>query len=306
VLGKAAIHKKPSVDEQIASAEALMELMETNKSLVQHFVKKKFSSYHRGAEHEDIHSEGMLGMMESLLYYSPSISKLSTFVAPYIKGAISNYISKKNFGTMHYQMRNKQYNTALDSLQLQGITNPTMTQLAEEMGVGLDAVQRFMSVLQSANAVEMDREEVNEVEDKMSLRPDEYVIMKERADVLGNALDSLPEDQRIVIRMLFFTQDGKQSSYTAISKRLAEYYNEIEAETQQQVSEVNKQRIKQLRSKGMKKLRENVSRHWSDSENTLASKFSKIGFFPQPDIEEEESYLDQFYDGELDFGNVAV
>jgi len=305
ILGKVAIHKKPTIDEQIASAKALEEIMETNKKLVSYFLRKKYPSYFDSAEREDITSEGVTGMLQSLIYYSPSKSKLSTFIAPFIKGAINDYISRKQFGSTHYHLRNKQYVIALDSLCQKGIEAPTMTQLAEEMDVGLDAVQRFMLVKQSANAVDMDREEVNEVEDTMSARPDEVVIMKERAELLDKALSRLPEDQRIVIEMLFYTINGKQSSYTAIGKKLVEHYNSNSI-TGQPVTEVKKEKVKQLRSRAMKTLRYHTEQQLSENENTLASKFAKIGIFPKTDVETEMSHLDHYNDDEWELDGIAV
>jgi RNA polymerase sigma factor for flagellar operon FliA len=294
VLEKSCRFKPPTVEEQIASAEALQELMETNKTLVQHFVRKRYPTYHKSAEHEDISSEGMLGMLKSLIYYSPEISKLSTFVAPYILSAISDYITKKNFGTMHYQMRNKKYVAALDQLELRGIRNPTMTQVAQEMGVGLDAVQKLISVLQSANAVDMDSNEVAEIEDAMCIKPEEYVVRKESVDIVYNSLKRLPKDQRIVIRMLYYTPDGKHSSYKAIGTKLVEHYMKVG----HPVTEIRKERIKQLRNKAMKSLREYVTMQMSETEHTLASNVAKIGVFPVSDIDEEMSHLVQCDDDE--------
>jgi RNA polymerase sigma factor (sigma-70 family) len=306
VLEKTFRHKPPTVDEQIASANALMELVESNKALVQRFLMQKYPTYHKSAEHEDITSEGTLGMMQSLIYYSPEISKFSTFVAPYIKGAISDYLSKKNFGTMHYQVQNKKYVAAMERLQLQGVQSPSITQIAKEMGKGIDAVHRLLSVIQAANAVDLDREEVMEIEDNMTLPPDELVIMKERADLLEEAMRELPEDQRIVIEMKFFTATGKPASDIAIGKKLAEYYAKMSAEGLP-VPEVKKDRVKQLRNKAMKRMRERAEKILSDTEMSLASKALKISEFPIADVDEEMSFLEQFGDeDEIEFGNYAL
>lgn len=226
--------------------EAMDVILATNDSLIISLINKHFPSY-RHSHMDDMCQEGRIALFEHAKYFDPEKGRFSTFIAPYIIDAVKNYICSLHEISTHYVGQLKRYRKAIEALRARGIDNPTFGQIAEEMHVGLDAVQRVHEISLNFNPISIEGDEKDkELSSPYDSTPDAIYEQNEFREQIGNAVASLPIDERRVVRETFFSDSAERELPLAV----------VADKLGMDISEVRR-----LKNLAMRRLRNNLQRH---------------------------------------------
>lgn len=202
-------------------SEAMEAIVEKNDNLILHLIGRFFSSY-KHSYADDMRQEGRTAIFEQATRYDPKRGTFSTFISPYIIDAIKLYICQVHGISTHYSSQIKRYRKAVEALQARGIEKPTYGDIAEEMHVGIDAVQRVHDVCCRVNAVSIEGDNKDrELCSPYETTPDAICERDDLCDRIAKAIHELPVDQRNVINESFFrSSDNKETPLADVAKAL--------------------------------------------------------------------------------------
>ena len=206
---------------------AMEQIIINNDNLIRSTIKRYYSSYRHNYA-EDMLQEGRRAILEHALDFDAAKGTFSTFIVPYIKDAIKLYICELHGLTTHYASQIKKYNKAIDALKATGVENPMFGEIAEKMGVGIDAVKRVhdMSAHMNAVSIEGDGKDKELYSDPYTTTPEVMAEVKDTKDTLHAAIAELPEKERQVITACFFAED-KELSLAVVAKLLGMDVSEV-------------------------------------------------------------------------------
>ena len=196
---------------QAGDKNARNELVEGNLRLVLSVVQR-FSN--RGENMDDLFQVGVIGLIKAIDNFNTDLDvRFSTYAVPVILGEIKKLF--RDGGTVKVSRSLKELSLRINAARehhskLCG-AEPTLSQLAEELG---ESVENITLAIQAAQpAVSLTPENREESDRQMDIpveSPEE-----ELADKIGLAevLKSLPEEDRLIIQLRFY--GGKTQSDTA-------------------------------------------------------------------------------------------
>lgn len=191
---------------------AMEQIITQNDNLILHLINKYYSSY-RHRYIEDMRQEGREAMFLHATDYDPEKGMFSTFITPYIIDAIKTYICSIHGISTHYSGQIKRFNKAIEVLRRRGIEHPTFGDIAEEMGVGIDAVQRVHEIVNHMNPISIEGDEKDkELTSPYDSSPDTIYEREEEIRSVSEAVNSLPSNERKVIMELFFRDSGNRET----------------------------------------------------------------------------------------------
>ena len=159
----------------------------------------------RGIEYDDLYSAGCMGLVKAYDAFDPARGVcFSTYAVPVILGEIKKLF--RDGGTVKVSRSLKELNLRVNAARehhrkLCG-TEPTLSQLAEELGESVENVAMAIQAAQPAMSLTPEgREDAEHQLDIPVESPEE-----ELADKIGLAevLESLPEEDRLLIRLRFY------------------------------------------------------------------------------------------------------
>lgn len=202
-------------------------------------------------EGADLESYGIFGLIDALQKFDPGRGfKFETYAIARIRGAIIDGLRSESWAPQLRQ-RARALEEAYVSLENRLGRSPTDAELAEFLGCSVEELARreaemgALSVLSlddmQAEAGEEDSRTLGEkLIDEKSPDPFGMVVGRELAEVLGEAIDRLPEKERLVVTLY--------------------YYEGLTAKEISQVMGLSAARISQLHSKAILRLRGRLSR----------------------------------------------
>ena len=162
-----------------------------------------------GVTFEDLLQVGTLGLIKAIdLYESDKNTKFSTYAIYFIKGEILHYL-RDNAPIVKapralQELITKISNT-IKELRQQGITNPTIEQISNIIGIETDKIEEVMKINSNKYTVSIDQ--INDDEDDYSLLDkmsfSEYTDdlgMYENKLLLTDLLSQLPQEMREIIQ----------------------------------------------------------------------------------------------------------
>jgi RNA polymerase sigma factor (sigma-70 family) len=203
---------------EAARRDAAEKIMEGNDALVMSILQRFFPTYINNSSMQDMLQEGRLGMYEALLTWKPEKGMFSTHAAFAIKHKMYEFASASSNLTPYYQSQIKKFNQAVDKLAARGITNPSANDIADEMKVGIEAVQRIAEMMKRNFSSMEEREESGSYAEDSHISPIDMVIEKDEKEALYKALTLLDQKQTMVIKELFFyEQNGSDKPDTLVN-----------------------------------------------------------------------------------------
>lgn len=208
---------------------AMEAIVVNNEKLVSHLIKKYYPSY-RHNYMEDLMNVGR----EAIFLHAPDFDpdlinpdsgkpyRFSTYITPYIVNALKLSTCDVHGITPHYAAQIKRLKRAIEKLNREGIENPTLDMLAEEMSVGVDAVQRAYELSCQVNPISIEGDEKDKsICDSYRNAPDAIYERKEFVDAVEKAVKKLPPDEYKVIECSYLSSsDAKEVPLTVVSQKL--------------------------------------------------------------------------------------
>lgn len=216
-------HDNPSI-------ELRNDIVVDNLGLVITIAKEYANSNH--VEIMDLIQEGSLGLMNAVEDFD--INKgfaFSTFATPYIKNSIRAYLSKHSHLITipsWVQAKKRKIQAAIDALTVSLERKPTNQEIVDYLkdGTTSDEIDNLLSY--NKDVYSLDYNLSNNSDDKLSLydliaddscSPSELALIKEKKEILKEAIDVLPERSKEILLARNSENDQKTL------KELAKKYN---------------------------------------------------------------------------------
>ncbi len=166
---------------------------------------------------EDLVSAGIVGLLEAIERYDPSMNAtLSTFADFRIRGAIIDEIRSMQWASKDARKKLEEVRNTYSELEKSLNRIATDEEVAEKLNITLDELYKTLSTVNTMNMICLEDLGVGKDGETLDIlecisREDERDMLdelnlKELRSALGNAIDGLPEKERLVVTLYYFEE----------------------------------------------------------------------------------------------------
>lgn len=182
-----------------------------------HFVLGRLGVTHwTGIDYDDLVSQGLLGVIESVDRFDPSYgTRLSTFATFKIRGKVLDYLRGLDWLPRAARQRVRQVQEAIEVLEAQLRRLPTDEELAKFLNMEMETLQQTL-LDSSRMVISLDEEQDLEGEGNISLheriideQQEDPSLLVENGELQGKLVDAikeLPERDQKVLSLYYFDE----------------------------------------------------------------------------------------------------
>jgi RNA polymerase sigma factor for flagellar operon FliA len=160
---------------------------------------------------EDLLSFGMLGLIKAVEKFDPDKGVIFETYASYrIRGEIIDYMRRNDWVPRGVRKKAQDIENAAEEFKKQNKREPTNYELAEILGVKPDEINHIISDIDRFNTVSFEeiiqdtiKTDCNFVSDET---PEVSLAQSELNDTLANAIENLPEREKLVITLYYYEE----------------------------------------------------------------------------------------------------
>ena len=224
------IEKFHSGDETLKK-EAIEYFVTKHTPFVGSLIKRKYPSFVEGHYH-DLLNSGVIGIILALDRFDPEKGRFITFCTNYILHEIIEYVSQNIYQmSSHYANQIKKINRAIDLLELEGNSDPSIADICELTHLRYETVRQAIITKNALNTVyldEVNEEIANTLAEPSTVCPEEYFEEVEKQDALEKALHSLDDISRYVVKNRFgLNKESQPLNLSEIARHLGVHIEEV-------------------------------------------------------------------------------
>jgi len=224
------------------------ELVVSHLPMVKFLVGKIASQLPPHLDREDLMSAAIVGLITAAERFDPNRGvQFKTFVEQRIRGTIMDELRSQDWLTRSVREKFKRLEREFASLEQKLGRNPTSEEVAGAMNMEMDDYFRLLEEVHFLSVVSLDDSWEDEdgssfglldvLEDKGSENPQEQMMAREMVDVMAEAIDALPEKERIVITLYYYEEMNLKEIGAVLSL------------TESRICQLHSQAVLRLRSK---------------------------------------------------------
>lgn len=193
------------------------ELIVKHMPMVRYLVGRIYPQLPPHLDQQDLTSAAMIGLIHAADRFDPSRGVLfKTFAEQHVRGTIIDEL--RSYDVLSRTMRDKykRLSRQLVSLEHQLGRNPTSEEVAESLGIGLDEYYDLLDDVHAYSFISLDDSWDDDDGNTLCLadvlceseakNPQQQVMMMQLVEELGQAIDTLPEKDRLVVT-LYYKED---------------------------------------------------------------------------------------------------
>ncbi|MHB8926030.1 MAG: FliA/WhiG family RNA polymerase sigma factor [Bacillota bacterium] len=229
------------------------ELILNYASLVKYIAGRLAMGMPPNVELDDLISYGIFGLIDAIEKFDPERGvKFETYAIARIKGAILDGLRAFDWAPHSLRQKARELERAYGDLEAKLGRSVSDEEVAGHLGISLEQLQGRLAGVSSLALLSLDDLWPNEgfgdglvrpldtIIDDNSPDPVAFVVFEEKKALLAEAIDKLPEKERLVVALY--------------------YYEGLTAKEISQVMNLSQSRISQLHSKAILRLRGRLSR----------------------------------------------
>ncbi len=222
------------------------------EALIVHYVElvkivagRLYNSKSRELEYDDLVSFGIIGLIDAIEKFDVEKNvKFETYANIRIRGAIIDQIRSLDWIPRSARQKYKDMEEAIETLQSHNVGDITDEMIADRMDISISEFNRMLGEFTTFSIVSLEEKLTensgfNPVSENEDFNPEDAVMSQDLKNVLGAAIDQLPERERLIISLY--------------------YYSELTYKEIAEVLEISESRISQLHSKAILKLKSSLN-----------------------------------------------
>ncbi len=216
------------------------------------YVAGRLSMYFgSNVEYDDLVGFGVFGLVDAIDKFDINKGvKFETYASLRIRGSIIDSIREMDWAPRSVRQKGKELENAFSEVERITGKPATDIEVANKLGVSLKEYYKILNNVSNSNPVSLDEflEQNHEIGVKADnsdweTQPSKYIEISDLREILGNAIDNLPEKERSVITLY--------------------YFEELTLREISEIMKVSESRISQLHTKALLRLKGKMGRHKS-------------------------------------------
>jgi len=209
------------------------------------FVAGRLSIYFgSNVEYDDLVGYGVFGLIDAIDKFDVSKNvKFETYASLRIRGAIIDAIREQDWAPRSLRKKSRELEKAYSEIENKLGRSASDQEVAEEMGISVDELHKLLQEVNMSQMISLEDflEQNHETGlDPLSLevdkeRPEERMEIIELKEILAEAIDKLPEKERLVVTLY--------------------YYEELTLKEISRIMNVSESRVSQLHTKAILRMR---------------------------------------------------
>jgi len=191
------------------------EMIIAHMPMVRYLVNRIASQLPPHLDREDLMSAAIIGLITAAERFDPARGvQFKTFVEQRIRGTIMDELRAQDWLTRSVRDKYKRLEREFAVLEQKLGRNPTSEEVAEAMEMGLEEYFRLLEEVHFLSVVSLDDSWEDEdgspfglldvLEDKRAENPQQQMLNREMVSQMADAIEALPERERIVITLYYF------------------------------------------------------------------------------------------------------
>jgi RNA polymerase sigma factor for flagellar operon FliA len=202
-------------------------------------------------EYDDLVSFGVFGLIDAIDKYDVTKGvKFETYASLRIRGAIIDSIREMDWVPRSLRQKNKELEKAYWEVENELGRSATDKDIADKLNVSLDEFHKLLNEVSVSSMVSLEdfleqnyEIGVDVTSSNKKDRPEYEAELRELRDILGDAIEKLPEKEKMVLTLY--------------------YYEELTLKEISAIMKVSESRISQLHTKAIMRLRGKLARQRS-------------------------------------------
>lgn len=234
------------------SPEIREKLIAEYSGLVKYIAGRLSIYFGSNVEYEDMVGYGIFGLIDAIDKFDLSKGvKFETYASLRIRGAIIDSIREMDWVPRSLRQKNKELEKIYFEVENQLGHSASDKEIADRLGVTTEELGKMLNEVNLSSVLSLEEflEQNYEIgvalpnKDRNQDRPEYYIEANELKEILGDAIDKLPEKERLVITLY--------------------YYEELTLKEISAIMKVSESRISQLHTKAILRLKGKLGRHKS-------------------------------------------